>query len=86
MLGICCVWVWVSASQRIPLSVLARNPHKGLARKISHETARRGKEGTRTEERRRQNREVDGTEQSAGESRRLLGPVDSEAGLANERG
>ena len=35
------VWVWVSASQRIPLSALARNPHKGLARKISNETGRR---------------------------------------------
>ena len=37
--------VGVGASQRIPLTVLAWNPHKGLAREISHETGRgRGKE------------------------------------------
>ena len=44
------VWVrvWVSASQRIPLSVLARNPQKGLVRDISEETGRRrGKQGPR---------------------------------------
>ena len=40
------VSVGVGASQRIPLSVLARNPHKDLSRKISHEIGReRGKEG-----------------------------------------
>ena len=40
------VSVGVGASQRIPLSVLARNPHKGLVREISHETEReRGKNG-----------------------------------------
>ena len=37
-----CVCMWVSASQRIPLFALARNPHKGLAREISYETGRRG--------------------------------------------
>ena len=59
------VWVWVSASQKIPLSVLARNPDKRLARDISHETGRgRGKEGPRAEQRRKQNREVDRTDQS----------------------
>ena len=42
------VSVGVGTIQRIPLSVLARNPHKGLAREISHETGRgRGKEGYR---------------------------------------
>ena len=30
----------VGASQRIPLSVLARNPHKGLVHEISHEIER----------------------------------------------
>ena len=30
--------VGVGASQRIPLSVLARNPYKGFAREISHES------------------------------------------------
>ena len=39
----------VCASQRIPLSVLEGNPHKGLAREISHKTGR-GKEGLRAEE------------------------------------
>ena len=34
--------MWVSASQRIALSVLARNPHKELVREISYETGRRG--------------------------------------------
>ena len=35
------LWVWVSASQRIPSSVLVRNPHKWLSREISYETWRR---------------------------------------------
>ena len=34
------LWVWVSANQRIPLSALVRNLHKGLAREISYETGR----------------------------------------------
>ena len=51
------VWVWVSTSHRILLFVLVRNPLKGLAREISHETGRRrGKEGPRAEQRRRQSR------------------------------
>ena len=38
--------VSVGASPRILLSVLARNPHKGLGREISLETGRgQGKEG-----------------------------------------
>ncbi len=38
------VGVGLGASQRIPLSVLARIPHKGLVREISYETGiRRGK-------------------------------------------
>ena len=32
------LWVWVSASKRIPLSVLAQNPHKRLGHNISYET------------------------------------------------
>ena len=36
-------FVGVGASQRIPLSTLARNPHKGPTREISLET-RRGRE------------------------------------------
>ena len=56
------VWVWVGTSQKIPLSVLAQNPHKGLAHKISYETRRgREKEVPRAEQRGRQNREVDRT-------------------------
>ena len=89
MLGIRCIGV--GASQRIPLSVLVQNPHKGLAQEISHETGRGlGKEGPRAEEkeevkRRRQNREVDRIEQPVGESRWQLGSMDSKAGLANIR-
>ena len=42
----------VGASQRIPLSVLAWNPHKGVAREISHKTGRgRRKEGPRVKRR-----------------------------------
>ena len=62
------LWVWVSASQSVPLSVLARNPHKGLTREISYETGRRrmkarsqGREQKKGVERR----------QSIGESRRV---------------
>ena len=57
------VWVWVSASQKIPLSVLARNPHKGFACEISHETGRgRGPRLNR--------RKLNRIGQSAGESSR----------------
>ena len=83
------VSVGVSASQRIPLSVLAQNPHKGFASKISHETRRGGGKA------RSQNRAVERTERT-GQSREQkravsrreqeLGPVDSEARLANMRG
>ena len=42
------VSVGVGASQRIPLSVLVRNPHKEPVREISHETGSGGgKEGPR---------------------------------------
>ena len=90
-----CTWVWVSASQKIPLSVLARNTHKGIAREISHETGRRrGKprsqsrtEQSRTEQGSQQERAVD---RSLGKpmvrERRLLGPVEQKAGLSNVRG
>ena len=40
--------VCVGASQRIPLSALARNPHKGPEREIFHETGSgQGKESPR---------------------------------------
>ena len=35
------LWLWVSASQRIALSVLVQNPHKELACAISNEPGRR---------------------------------------------
>ena len=55
MLGIRCVGVDKCQS----VDFLARNPHKGLAREISHETGRgRGKEGSRVN-RSGQNRPVD---------------------------
>ena len=60
------VGVGVGASQRIPLSVLARNPHKGLAREISLETGKgRMKEGPRVK-RSEQNRPVGRREQTVG--------------------
>ena len=71
------VSVGVDATQRIPLSILAENPHKGLAREIFHETERgRGKEGPRDQsageraeekesvKRSGQNRPVERTDQS----------------------
>ena len=68
------VWVCVGASQRIPFSVLVRNPHKGLAGEISHETGRmregRSERGQKdTVSRREQKRPVDRTGQSGDESR-----------------
>ena len=77
----------VGASQRIPLSVLARNPLKGLVLEISPKTgSERGKEGPKeTVNRREQQRPVIRTGQSGDESRAerrqkserpLLGPVD----------
>ena len=71
------VWVWVSASQKIPLSVLAQNPH------LCARFPTRLEEGRKVPE---ENRDVNRTGQSAGKRRWLLGPVDSEAGLANVRG
>ena len=48
------VGVGVGACQRIPLSVLARNPHKGLAREISLGTGRGGRKEGRKVSRRNQ--------------------------------
>ena len=56
----CCVTRWVAfvsvgvhVSQRILLSVLARNSHKGLVHETSHETGTGGeKEGPRKDRRR----------------------------------
>ena len=96
-----CVWydvwhsfllVWVRASQKIPLSVLARNTHKGLAREISYETGRRrGKAKSQSSQ---QQSTEEGSQQKSGkaavrEGRWLseeLEPVDPEAGLAKARG
>ena len=58
------MWVCVDASQTIPLSVLARNPHKEFVRETGRE---RGMEGLR-EERMRETAERSSREQSAGES------------------
>ena len=68
MLGVHCVDV--GASQRTPLSVLARNLHKGFTHEISHEIGRgRGKEGSR-ENRRRQSREGVRRQKEAGQTSR----------------
>ena len=86
------VSVGVGASQRIPLSVLAWNPHKGLVHNISHETRRGwGREGPRdkvTEQsseekesvkRRKQDREVDWTNQPREQtSRQKSGEADGQ--------
>ena len=54
----------VGASQRTPLSVLARNPHKGLAHNIFHETGRRRQK--RAVSRRNQSTEESSQEKRAG--------------------
>ena len=78
------VWVWGSSSQRIPLSALERNPHKGLAREISYETGRRRGKARPTEKR------SDCQEKATVRERRLLskvlGPVDPEARSASAKG
>ena len=82
MLGILCACA--GASQTIHLSVLARNPHKGLVREISHETGReRGKEGPR-EERRTQSAEGSSRKQSAGESSQEKASQEMRAGQREE--
>ena len=59
--------MWVSATQKIPLSVLVRHPHKGVAREIFHKTGRgRGKEGPRVK-RSGQNRAVSRRQQEDGD-------------------
>ena len=87
-----CLWMtrWVAfisvgvgKCQSEDYFVLLQNPHKWLVHEISHLTGRgRRKEGPRVK-RRSQSSEGGRT---AGDNRRLLGPVDSEAGLANVRG
>ena len=65
ILWVVSVSVGVGASQKIPLSVLVRNSHKGPACKISHETgSEQGKEGLR-EDRRTQSAEESSRDQSA---------------------
>ena len=73
--------------QRIPLSVLARNPHKGLVREISHQIGEKTREGKvpelSTEERSQQKRAVNRSRGKATvRERRMLseelGPVDPE--------
>ena len=73
-------FVSVGANQRILLLVLAQNPHKGLECEISHETGR--DEGRKVPER---------AEEISQQNRRVkrrkweVGPVDTEAWLANMR-
>ena len=79
----------MSASQRIPLSVLARNSHKGLSREISSETGRRrGKARSQGSQQKRgvsdsQKKETVREKQLLKEK---LGPVDLETGSASARG
>ena len=82
------LWVWVSASQRIPLSVLARNPHEGLVCEISCETGRRRGQG-RSQGSRQKKAVRDSRRKATVWERQLvseeLGPVDPEAGSASVR-
>ena len=78
----------MSTSQRIPLSVLTRNPHKGLARETSYEAGRRrGKVRSQNSEKRGVS---DGQGKATIRERPLLmenfGLVDPEDGSASERG
>ena len=77
------VWVWVSASQRILLSVLAWNPHKGLTREISYETGRR-REKARSPGSQQKKVVSDGKRKEAAE--RWVGPVDQECRSTSGRG
>ena len=60
--------MWVYASQRSPLSVLARNPHKGRARGIIHETGR-GRGKARSESRTEQSRTEESRQRTEQRSR-----------------
>ena len=86
-LWVASVSLYVGASLRTPLSVLARNPHKGLAPEISHETGMTSEERSQrqwagdvsqemdTVSRREQKRLVYRTGQSGDESRAERRPV-----------
>ena len=83
------VRVWVRASQRIPFSVLARNPKKGLAREISYETGRR--RGKAKSQDSQQKKAVNRSWGKVTVRKRWLPseelwPVDSEARSTNTRG
>ena len=83
-----CLWLWMSASQRIPLSALARNWQEGLAREISYETGRRpGKARSEIREQRGVN---DSQGKATVREKQLLeeelGPVDLEAESVSTRG
>ena len=75
----------MSASQGIHLSVLARNPHKEIAREISYETERRRK--ARPQSRKQELATVRERRRSEGGSywMRSLGLVGPEAGSASAR-
>ena len=70
-LWVASVSLCVGASQGNPLSVLARNPHKGLAREISHETGRtREGRSQGSVDRRGQSREGDSQQNGAAKTSR----------------
>ena len=83
------LWVWVSARQRISLSVLVRNPHKVLVREISYETGRR-RENAMSQSSQQKRVVSDSLGKATVRERWLLseelGPVDPEAGSASARG
>ena len=55
-----CVGVCVGASQRIPLSVLARNPHKGPVRETRSGRGNEGPRGARKTFSRREQKRIVG--------------------------
>ena len=78
----------VSASQRFPFSVLALNPYKGPARKISYETRKRREKASSQGSQKK--KAVNGSRRKAMDREgwllsEELGPVDSEAGSASAR-
>ena len=83
------VWVWVVANQRMTLSVLARKPHKRLAREISNETGRR-REKSKVSSGQQKRGVSDSQGKATVRGRQLLkeelGLVDPEAWSASSRG
>ena len=84
-MGICCVGVGKCQSEDSFVCFGVKPTQRAYARDLLRGRNRTREGRSPTEQIRRRNREVGRTGQSAGESRRLLGCEDPEAGLANVR-